>query len=274
MTLETHPCFTNDCSDYARIHLPVAPNCNLQCNYCLRKFDCANECRPGVSSKVLKPLEAFEYYKSIKGNFAKLTTVGIAGPGDALANFEEVYKTLSLIRAFDKEVYFCLSTNGLLLPDYINALKAVGVGYITVTVNTLNAKTALQIYDCMYLDKQKWQGQEAMSFLLAQQQKGVRKAKALGIKVKINTVAIPSVNTDEITDIAEWAAGLSCDVMNIIPMLPVAGTKFAKLPALKQSVLQDLRKSSSLYIRQMLHCNHCRADAVGCLKKEKGFEKT
>lgn len=46
--LETHPCFTAKCSDYARIHLPVAPKCNMQCNYCLRKYSCVNESRPGV----------------------------------------------------------------------------------------------------------------------------------------------------------------------------------------------------------------------------------
>ena len=44
--LETHPCFTAKCSDYARIHLPVAPKCNMQCNYCLRKYSCVNEAVP------------------------------------------------------------------------------------------------------------------------------------------------------------------------------------------------------------------------------------
>ena len=53
--LETHPCFTAKCSDYARIHLPVAPKCNMQCNYCLRKYSCVNESRPGVVARVMVP---------------------------------------------------------------------------------------------------------------------------------------------------------------------------------------------------------------------------
>ena len=56
--LETHPCFTAKCSDYARIHLPVAPKCNMQCNYCLRKYSCVNESRPGVVARVMVPEDA------------------------------------------------------------------------------------------------------------------------------------------------------------------------------------------------------------------------
>ena len=56
--LETHPCFTARCSDYARIHLPVAPNCNMLCNYCLRIYSCANESRLGVVARAPPPVVA------------------------------------------------------------------------------------------------------------------------------------------------------------------------------------------------------------------------
>ena len=33
-----HPCFSKDAhKKYGRIHLPVAPRCNMQCNFCNRK---------------------------------------------------------------------------------------------------------------------------------------------------------------------------------------------------------------------------------------------
>ena len=35
---------------HGRVHLPVAPDCNVQCNFCKRIYDCANESRPGVTS--------------------------------------------------------------------------------------------------------------------------------------------------------------------------------------------------------------------------------
>ena len=57
--INNHPCYSEGAHQhYARIHVAVAPACNIQCNYCNRKFDCSNESRPGVTSGKLKPLEA------------------------------------------------------------------------------------------------------------------------------------------------------------------------------------------------------------------------
>ena len=55
-----HPCFGGDHSKAGRLHLPVAPGCNIKCGFCERKFDCANESRPGVTSKVLTPEQAVD----------------------------------------------------------------------------------------------------------------------------------------------------------------------------------------------------------------------
>ena len=57
--IKVHPCFSEEAHHrFGRAHLPVAPACNLQCRYCVRKFDCANESRPGVTSRVLSPEQA------------------------------------------------------------------------------------------------------------------------------------------------------------------------------------------------------------------------
>lgn len=81
-----HPCYSADAQHkYARIHLPVAPRCNIQCNYCNRNFDCVNESRPGVTSEVLTPELAKEKFAWVKEQIERLSVVGIAGPGDALA---------------------------------------------------------------------------------------------------------------------------------------------------------------------------------------------
>ena len=54
-----HPCFyASSRGKYGRIHLPVAPSCNIQCAYCRRDYDCPHEARPGVSAGVLSPAEA------------------------------------------------------------------------------------------------------------------------------------------------------------------------------------------------------------------------
>jgi len=69
MTLDytKHPCFNADVKGkFGRIHLPVAPKCNIQCNFCNRKYDCVNESRPGVSSNVLSPQQALAYLKDMR----------------------------------------------------------------------------------------------------------------------------------------------------------------------------------------------------------------
>ena len=62
-----HPCYSADAHNkFARMHLPVAPACNISCNYCNRKFDCVNESRPGVTSEILKPEEALEKFLKVR----------------------------------------------------------------------------------------------------------------------------------------------------------------------------------------------------------------
>lgn len=98
-----HPCYSFDAHrKYARMHLPVAPKCNISCNYCNRKFDCVNESRPGVTSEVLNPEQALQKYNLVKAKVENLSVVGIAGPGDALANWENTRRTVKLIK--DSEI--------------------------------------------------------------------------------------------------------------------------------------------------------------------------
>ena len=60
-----HPCYSPTAHHrYARMHLAVAPACNVQCNYCNRKYDCANESRPGVVSELLTPQQAIRKAKA------------------------------------------------------------------------------------------------------------------------------------------------------------------------------------------------------------------
>lgn len=271
--VETHPCFTARCSDYARIHLPVAPACNLQCNYCLRKFSCVNESRPGVVAKVMQPQEALEWYLCMKARVPRLTVAGIAGPGDALANWQQVRQTLQLIRKEDKDVLFCLSTNGLYLPQYAAELAELGVDYVTVTVNAIQAVTGAKIYSYVNDNGKLYQGEEAARLLLARQLEGIALLQQHGVQLKINTVAIPGINMQEIPLIAQQMAKLGCRLHNVLPMLPVAGTPFGSIKAPAAEDIDLLRRECGQWLPQMLHCNRCRADAVGALVNPVCFKK-
>jgi len=49
--VKNHPCYSQEAHQfYAKMHVAVAPTCNIQCNCCNRKYDCANESRPDVVS--------------------------------------------------------------------------------------------------------------------------------------------------------------------------------------------------------------------------------
>jgi len=84
-----HPCYSEEAHHYfARMHVAVAPACNIQCNYCNRKYDCANESRPRRGVRVAPSGAGGEKSLGRGGDHPQMTVLGIAGPGDPLANPE------------------------------------------------------------------------------------------------------------------------------------------------------------------------------------------
>src|SRR5438477_3597290 len=85
--VKNHPCYSEEAHHhYARMHVAVAPACNIQCNYCNRKYDCANESRPGIVSEKLTPEQAAKKVLAVASAIPQMSVVGVAGPGDPLAN--------------------------------------------------------------------------------------------------------------------------------------------------------------------------------------------
>lgn len=269
---KNHPCFNGCSSGCARMHLPVAPSCNIQCNYCVRKFDCPNESRPGVTTKVLMPEEALAKYKIVKKQMPNLTVVGIAGPGDALANFEETKKTLELIREYDKDVTFCLSTNGLMLPKYANELCDLGVTHVTVTMNAVDVKIGAKIYKHVNYGDTRFEGESAAAILLANQLSGLRLLIARGIICKVNIVTLKGINDYHIPDIVKKVNELGCFITNIMPFIQVEGSTFEHLPTTSNKEINKIRANCSSIMKQMYHCRQCRADAIGTLDADRSIE--
>lgn len=138
-----HPCYSPGAHHrYARMHLAVAPACNVQCNYCNRKFDCANESRPGVVSELISPQEAIRKAKAVAAAIPQLSVIGIAGPGDPLANLGRTFNTLEGLRSQLPDVKLCVSTNGLMLPQSVDRLVELGVDHVTVTLNAIDARVS------------------------------------------------------------------------------------------------------------------------------------
>lgn len=259
-----HPCFGASQSEYARIHLPVAPICNIQCGYCSRKYDCANDNRPGVTSKILTPAEALEQYRFFRKQY-RLSVVGIAGPGDSLANWDTVEQVLSLLKQENPNLIFCLSTNGLLAAELANDIYKANVRYVTITLNALDTDVSAQIYTKVEYENRLLVGKQAAEFLLIQQLKGLQRFHSLGMHIKINTVVIPGINEGEIVKIAKVANKLGAERINLIPMIPVQGTPLAFRGTPSLATMLRLKKEASEFLPVMSHCQMCRADSVGYL---------
>jgi len=264
-----HPCFYGSAkARHGRVHLPVAPDCNIQCNFCNRLYDCANESRPAVTKGILEPDNVVPYLEFLLRRRQDISVVGIAGPGDSLCDPERTLKTLRAVHTAYPHLLICISTNGLNLAEHVNDLIEAGVTHVTVTVNAVDPLIGQRIYAHVSADGRMYHGIEASTLLISRQKEAIRKLKARNLVVKVNTVVIPGVNADHVAVVAEEAANLGVDVMNCIPMIPVEGTPFEQLGAPTDDEMNLIRNFASNYIPQMYHCRKCRSDAAGLICEE------
>jgi len=270
-----HPCFGGDHSKAGRIHLPVAPGCNIKCGFCERRFDCANESRPGVTSKVLTPDQAVSRVELVKRHMeakggAQLKVVGIAGPGDPLAN-PKTFETFARVKEAFPEMTLCLSTNGLLLTEYLDQLVNLEIHSLTVTINALTAETGAKVYEWVNFHGERLDGELGAAVLLKRQLDGLRYAAAAGMLVKVNHVYIPGINDHETLDLAVKVRQLGATMMNIIPVIPLGIFKDAEQPS--EATMEMVRNQAELILSQARHCKQCRADAAGVVGQDLDLDK-
>jgi nitrogen fixation protein NifB len=258
------------------MHVAVAPACNIQCNYCNRKYDCSNESRPGVVSELLTPEQAVKKALAVAAAIPQLSVLGIAGPGDPLANPERTFATFRELARLAPDIKLCLSTNGLALPGLVDELASLKVDHVTITINCIDPDIGAQIYPWIVWDKKRIRGREAAARLIAQQQKGLEMLVARDILVKINSVMIPGVNDQHLLEVARVVKAKGAFLHNVMPLIsaPEHGTFYglngqrgptaAELKALQDACAGDMK--------MMRHCRQCRADAVGLLGEDRGAE--
>jgi len=270
---DRHPCFNADVkARCGRVHLPVAPHCNIRCNYCNRKYDCANESRPGVTSAVLTPVQAVRYLETVIEKEPRITVAGIAGPGDPLADPNATLETMRLVKARFPEMLLCLATNGLGLSPYLEELAGIGITHVTITVNALDPEIGARVTSWIRDGKAIYRGAQGAELLAGRQLDAIAGLKARGVAVKVNTIVIPGVNDEHVVEIARKMAELGVDLHNCMPMHPNAGTPFEHIPEPAPERMDVIRTSARLHVPQMLHCTRCRADAVGLIDSDRAAE--
>ncbi len=266
LKIENHPCF-NDSSrhTFGRIHLPVAPKCNIQCNYCNRKFDCMNENRPGVTSKILSPQQAMHYLDQAMILSPNIAVVGIAGPGDPFANPDETMETLRLVRAKYPEMLLCVATNGLDVLPYIDELAELQVSHVTITINAIDPEIGAEIYAWVRHNKKMYRDLDAAKLLIDKQLEALKRLKELGVTAKVNSIIIPGINDTHVIEVARKVAELGADILNCMPYYSTTETVFENIVEPSAEVVAEIQKATSEYLPQMKHCARCRADAVGII---------
>jgi len=261
-----HPCFFSEGKNrYGRIHLPVAPSCNIQCSYCRRDYDCIHENRPGVTKGVISPEQAADHVEKTIKEMPFISVAGIAGPGDAFGIPELTLKTFELIRHKNSEIALCVSTNGLNIKDYIHQLSDLNVRYVTITINSIDPIIGASLYKWINIKNTKQIGVEAAETLIKRQIEAVSILKSKNFTVKVNSVVIPGINEGHLIFLAKKMGGMGVDLMNLIPVIPVKGTDMGNVIPPGREIMRKLRKTTGRFLPQMHHCTRCRSDAAGLL---------
>ena len=277
--VQDHPCYSEEAHHYfARMHVAVAPACNIQCNYCNRKYDCSNESRPGVVSEVLTPDQAIKKVLAVAAEIPQMTVLGIAGPGDPLANPGRTFETFEQLSERAPDIKLCVSTNGLNLPLYVDRIAQHNIDHVTITINCVDPEVGAKIYPWIFWENKRIFGVEGARILIEQQQKGLQMLTDRGILVKVNSVLIPGVNDEHLKEVSKIVKAKGAFLHNVMPLIaePEHGTYYGIMeqPEPTPEMLQDLQDACAGDMAMMRHCRQCRADAVGLLGEDRSEEFT
>ncbi len=267
LDISRHPCFSDTARHrFARIHLPVAPDCNVQCNFCRRVYDCANESRPGVTSALLSPRQALHYLEAVLKKDPRIAVVGVAGPGDPFATPEKTLETLRLVREAHPEMLLCVASNGLAVARYAGELAALKVSHVTLTVNAVDAEIGAKVYAWIRDGKRVYRGRAGAQLLWDRQAEAIRALKAARHHGEDQH--------DHRSRRKRRARGRDC------PAGGRTGGRHCQLRAVVSGAGHGVRRRRAALAAErwrpsaqkwprhlpiMEHCTRCRADAVGLL---------
>ncbi len=257
-----HPCWSSNRDGlWARIHLPVAPSCNIKCAYCDHQLDASGHMPvPGRSRRVMTPTQAVKVTLDELGKDPNLRIVAVSGPGEPLA-CPQTFETLQGVRALRADIEFCLSTNGVLLDEKTKRLVELGVRTISVTMSTVSPETASQIYEWAMIDGKRLIGPEMGQKVIDAQLRGISSATKSGVFVKVNSILIPEMNGEQMEALAKALRDAGARLQNIVPLIPFDKMVNKRPPT--HNELQDARNRASRVMEQFYHCKQCRSDVVG-----------
>jgi len=208
------------------LRVSVTDRCDFRCVYCMSEH---------MSFLPKAELLSLEELDRLCGAFIKLGVkkLRISG-GEPLVRRGIMTLMKKLGRHLDSGALeeLTLTTNGSQLSRYANELYEYGVRRINVSLDTLDEAKFIAVTRWGKYDK-----------VMA----GIDAARAAGLRVKINTVALKGVNDDEIEDIVRWCGEKNMDVTFIetMPMGEIDGDRSEQYLPLSQ-VRADMAKTWTL----------------------------
>jgi cyclic pyranopterin phosphate synthase len=190
------------------LRVSVTDRCDFRCVYCMA------EDMVFLPKKDLLTLEELDRLCGafIRHGVKKLRLTG----GEPLVRRDVMWLIRSLgARIGDGLEELTITTNGSQLAKYADELFAAGVRRLNVSIDTLDAAKFTAIT--------RWGKLPAVI-------EGVMAAKAAGLKVKINAVALAGVNEDEFDGMIEWcgAHGFDLCLIETMPMGEIEGDRTAQ----------------------------------------------
>jgi GTP 3',8-cyclase len=199
------------------LRLSVTDRCDLRCSYCMPE---KMQFLPKADVLTLE-----ELYELATGFIARgVTKLRITG-GEPLVRRDIIDLFNALGRRLGHDLQeLTLTTNGTQLARHAEALAKAGVRRVNVSLDTLDRErfAALTRRDA-----------------LPQVLEGIAAAKAAGLKVKLNAVALKGENEAELPDLIAWAHGQGHDV-TLIEVMPLGDVEEERLD--QYLPLDDVRR--------------------------------
>ena len=188
------------------LRLSVTDRCDLRCAYCMPE---RMVFLPKAEVLTLEELRALAQAFIARG-VRKIRLTG----GEPLVRRDMI----ELVRALGRELgsgldELTLTTNGMRLAEFAPALVDSGVQRINVSLDTRDRELF-----------EKLARRDGLTQVLA----GIAAAKAVGLEVKLNTVALKGLNEAELPTLIRWAhsEGHGITLIEVMPLGEVEGDRF------------------------------------------------
>lgn len=201
------------------LRISVTDRCNLNCSYCQPR----NRILKLSHEDILTYEEILRLVRiGIKLGITKIRVTG----GEPLVR-KGIYDFLRSLKELQGLEDISLTTNAVLLEENLDKLKKAGIKRINISLDTLDPLKFRQITGYDYFTKV-WNA--------------ILKAQEMGFDpIKLNTVVLPGINEDELTDLARLSFSYPFHI-RFIEYMPIGITSLKQnAPILAPAILDRLK---------------------------------